>query len=472
MTRDQDTSFCGAAQRVPVSRYELPDHLTQDPGLVALTTSFRVLLDHPKRSADIIRIVESYPDLVHEATRVMKRRCTGSYPVAQGGFNTVFLLTFEDGTDALARLRGGPYNDVSSALRSFSSMIFFPSQLRHIQVATLEFVKKHTSIPVPGLYHSESDINNALGTRYTIMQRITGESLGTCWSSMSPEQRKDVVRQLAGIQAQLLQLPFPTIGSIIDGHGTVGPLGLSSTYPFNLRDPHRGPFASSKQFLEAHVRCELSLISDRNQWTLQRTHWHNINGGMDDMPATYAIRWFSLLLAAILALPSEEFDHPHFSLCHDDFSLSNILVSPSGTVVGLVDWQGSRICPLWNGARYATFLQDPNVLEDQQELNSLRELQHDTIFQETGRYPGHSRLRLDYLLHITDYSHSVMASRADLDDIFLEWFAGVVSAGYEKQLEPFLALKLFIEVSPHRYVISILTGSKPKAHQASAFGSS
>lgn len=277
---------------------------------------------------------------------------------------------------------------------------------------------------------------------------------------------KDVVRQVAGIQAQLLQIRFPTIGSIIDEHGTVGPLGLSATYPFNLRDPHRGPFASSKEFLEAHVRCELSLIADPNQWALQRARWQNLNGGTDDMPLAYALRWFSLLLSAILALPSEVFEPPHFSLSHDDFSLSNILVSPSGTVTGLVDWQGSRICPLWNDARYATFLQDPNVLEDQQELDSLRELHHDTIFQEIGLYPGDSRLRLDYLLHITDYSYSVVASRANLDDLFLDWFAVVVSAGYEEELQPFLALKQFIEVT------SILAGSNPKANQASALGTS
>ncbi|KAJ7243566.1 kinase-like domain-containing protein [Mycena haematopus] len=444
MTKDQDISLCDASQSLTI---ELPHDLAQDPSLIALTTSLRVLLDHSKHAADIIRIIESYHDLRHEATRVMKKRCTGSYPVAQGGFNTVFLLTFEDGTDALARLRGGPHNDVSQCSSELLEHDFLS------EVATLKFVKNRTSIPVPELYHFESDVNNALGTRYMIMQRIKGESLGSRWPSMSPEQRKDVVRQLADIQAQLLQIRFPTIGSIVDGDGTVGPLGLFATYPFNLRDPHRGPFASSKQLLEAHVRCELSLICDYKQWTLQRTHWQNLNGGMDDMPPRYAIRWFCLLLAGIIALPSEEFDPPHFSLCHGEFSLGNILVSPSGTVVGLVDWQGSRICPLWNGARHATFLQDPNVLEDQQELNSLQQLHSDTIFQKTGMHPGYSCLRLDYLLHITDYSHSVMASRAALDNMFLKWFAGVVSAGFEEDLEPFLALKLFVE-----------------AHQSSAFG--
>ncbi|KAJ7747499.1 hypothetical protein B0H16DRAFT_1888724 [Mycena metata] len=174
-------------------------------------------------------------------------------------------------------------------------------------------------------------------------QQITGESLGTAWASMSAEQRERVVSAVAHIEAQLLRVPLHAFGSIVSANGTVGPLAPSSTYAHSLRDPHRGPFASSKHLVEAYIRCELLLISERCKWTMQRTKWRHLNGGVDDMPAKYAIRWFSLLLAAIRAVPSEEFDDPaHFTLCHDDLGLNNILVSPSGTVVGLMDWQGSH----------------------------------------------------------------------------------------------------------------------------------
>jgi aminoglycoside phosphotransferase (APT) family kinase protein len=56
------------------------------------------------------------------------------------------------------------------------------------------------------------------------------------------------------------------------------------------------------------------------------------------------------------------------TLYHDDVGLNNILVSPSGTAVGLVDWQGSRVRPLWD-ATY--FLQDENLIDNPQELDAL-----------------------------------------------------------------------------------------------------
>ncbi|KAJ7931762.1 kinase-like domain-containing protein [Mycena leptocephala] len=333
---------------------KLPEHLAQDPGLAALVKSFQQFLEFSEDSASVLRLVQSYPGLVAEVTRVMNKSCTGSYPVAQGGFNTVFLLTF---ADALARLRRGPSSESAALPSDFLAQEFIS------EVATISFVRDHTLIPVPELYHSDSDAKNAFGTPYMLMKRIPGKSLGT--SLTSREQRERVLSDVARIEVQLLRAPLRAIGSIV---------------------------------------------------------------GDNDMPNTYAIRWFSLLLAAIRAVPPEEFDNPaHFALYHANLGLNNILVSPSGTVVGLVDWQSSA-----------------------HESDRLQMIQRDIIFKETGIRPGSSRLHLSYLLHISAYSHSVLSSRAHLDRIFLQWFANVVSDGNEERLEPFLPLKLFIEIGWQR----------------------
>ncbi|KAJ7073960.1 kinase-like domain-containing protein [Mycena amicta] len=392
-----------------VSLPKLPEHLAQDRGLTAAVENFQIVLRFSEKFADseVQRLIECYTGpLVAEATRVMKQRCTGSYPIARGGFNIVRsvplspILThdckllpcfsFEDGTDLLARLRlSGP----SDQLASYSSDVRAHQFLS--EVATIAFVRKHTSIPVPDIFYSDFNANNAVGTPFMLMQRVAlpipGESLGTAWDSMSHEQREVVVREVAHIEAQLLQAPLSMIGSLIDDDGTVGPLAPSSTYPHSLADPY---------LARSHHR----KVIDRDRWMLQRTKWRNINGGIDDMPVAYAIRWFSLLLAAIHAVPSEQFDDPaHFTLYHDDLSLSNILVSPSGNVVGLVDWQGA---------------QDNNLFNDLQERYALLEIQQDIIFQEIGLYLGSYGLSLGDLLHIAFYSHSVISSRAHLDRIW------------------------------------------------------
>jgi hypothetical protein len=93
------------------------------------------------------------------------------------------------------------------------------------------------------------------------------------------------------------------------------------------------------------------------------------------------------------------------------------------------------------------FLRDPVVLDDESEVASIRQLQKDIIERKTGKeYPGSSPLRLGTLLYLVDYTHSVQSSRATMVKFFLSWFDIITKIGYVRELEPFLALKHFIEV--------------------------
>ncbi|KAJ7820165.1 kinase-like domain-containing protein [Mycena olivaceomarginata] len=300
------------------------------------------------------------------------------------------------------------------------------------QVATLTYVSKHTSIPVPEVYYFNPDPVNPVGTRYILMSRIVGRPLSPCWDAMDAEGRRQIVEQLAAMEAELLLLRFP--------------------------HPYRGPFASSKDFLLAHIRSELDFLADLEEWTLERARWSELNGGVEDIPRSYAIEWFRLLFDAIVALPAGEFDPEHFALFHDDFEMRNILVSDDGKVAGIIDWEGSRVCPLWNDRRYSSFLRDPNTQDDAEELASLQQLHRDLITSKTGKeYPGSSRLRLGSLLYIVDYNHSVMSRRADLDGFFLNWFQFVEGTAGDLDLTRFLALKRFIEL----WTITIMHAMHP-----------
>jgi hypothetical protein len=76
----------------PSVRKQVPE----DPYLAGLVTNFQMLLDHPEHSLAVSRVLASFDlqSLEYEATRVMKKGCIGSYPIAQGGFNTVRLALF------------------------------------------------------------------------------------------------------------------------------------------------------------------------------------------------------------------------------------------------------------------------------------------------------------------------------------------------------------------------------------------
>ncbi|KAJ7449150.1 kinase-like domain-containing protein [Mycena galericulata] len=418
-----------------------------EPSPQDLAQEFSSLVETHVYSTQMKRVIASFDleALKAQATRSMGKKCTGCSPISQGGFNTVFILTFEDGSDIIARLNGSaiaqdenfPVEDVTQRFVS--------------EVATLRYVKQHTSIPVPKVYYAESDFDNPVRTRYMLMERISGQSLTAPWNKLSAEGRRKVVAQLADLQSQLLKLEFSNIGCLIDEAGTVGPLGLSCTYPFVLRDDNRGPFASSKEFLLAHVRSELDLLMNHtDEWNQQRTKWAFLNGGFDDIPRQYAIKWFQLLLDGINSLPLELLDPPEnaFVLFHDDFDTGNILVSHNDPteVVGILDWEGSRILPLWDPRRLCSVIASPSDIEDPEEYASLKSLQKD-ILQDAQLYIGYSQLHLARLLHIVDYGHSVQSKRTELDALFIQWFDGVCATGRSQHIESFLDLKRLIQSS-------------------------
>ncbi|KAJ7864102.1 hypothetical protein B0H14DRAFT_3443688 [Mycena olivaceomarginata] len=331
------------------------------------------------------------------------------------GFNTVVLLTFEDGSDVIARLNRSAFNDKAE----------FPEELLtdsfRSEVATLAYVRQQTSIPVPEVYYFDSDPRNPVGARYMLVERILGEDLFGFWCKASHQRREDIVTQLACMESELLRTRFPTIGGLTDANGN--------------------------HLLVAHVSRELNFLKEApEEWARERAKWSHVNGGFDDIPASYALQWLSLLSAAIVAMPSAAFKPADFALFHDDFTMGNMLVSDSGTVVGIIDWEGSRTLPLWNGSRHVGLLQDVNMFDDEVEMESLQRLRRNIIEEKTGQpYPVLSSLSLGTLLYLADHPHSVQFTRANMDRLFLTWFQAVATRGCEWELTPFFELKRFIE---------------------------
>ncbi|KAK0241082.1 kinase-like domain-containing protein [Armillaria nabsnona] len=223
-------------------------------------------------------------------------QCVGYEAIAQGGYNT-------DGQELIARLSGsrsGQDDGVPEEILSYHMKS---------EVATMRYVETHTSIRIPRVHLAEFDSANAVGTRFMLMDRIVGSSLGKVWPTLQPEGHETVVRQLAGFQAELLKLEFPVLGS---------------------------------------------MSEDRKALTAE-----GVKGLQDD----------------ILDPP----DNPYV-LFHDDFKWANVLVSAEDPpqVVGLLDWEGSRICPVWNN-RHLGGITIPDRVEDPDELAHYREIMWDSF---------------------------------------------------------------------------------------------
>ncbi|KAJ7752541.1 hypothetical protein B0H14DRAFT_3166648 [Mycena olivaceomarginata] len=297
---------------------------------------------------------------------------------------------------------------LASTRSAFNDKAEFPEELLtdsfRSEVATLAYVRQQTSIPVPEVYYFDSDPRNPVGANnaggegalprprshrslnFDLSDRSLAKTFlvfGVQGVPPAPGGHCDPVG-MHGIRAPSHKVPHHRRAHRRQRNRRA--TGFSSTYPFSLRDPERGPFSSAKDLLVAHAPEE---------WARERAKWSHVNGGFDDIPASYALQWLSLLSAAIVAMPSAAFKPADFALFHDDFTMGNMLVSDSGTVVGIIDWEGSRTLPLWNGSRHVGLLQDVNMFDDEVEMESLQRLRRNIIEEKTGQpYPVLSSLSL------------------------------------------------------------------------------
>src|SRR3569833_2261556 len=85
-----------------------------------------------------------------------------------GGFNIIQELVFEDGTTWLARI---PRPDTC----------FQPEEATLSYASVLRYLKKHSNIPVPTVFHyaASSDGSNKLGISYLLMNKLPGHALPT-----------------------------------------------------------------------------------------------------------------------------------------------------------------------------------------------------------------------------------------------------------------------------------------------------
>ncbi|KAJ7476842.1 hypothetical protein B0H11DRAFT_2426207 [Mycena galericulata] len=415
-----------------------------DPNLLETIAQMETKMSYPENAAKLDRFLASFNlvALQRQATETMQKNCVGA-------IRRVFILPFDDGTDILVRLRipgngfegagdGSVVSDHDLAER-FSS-----------EIATLRFVARKTSIPVPELYHWDCDPSNPIGTRYMLMQRISAPPLIHVWRDVNAAGREKIVAQIARYEAELLDNPLPSIGILVDEHGTVGRLGPTCSAPFVLRSTHRGPFACSKDFLLALVDANLDLVANRTaQWTAWRSNWSTINGGVQALTPEYAEQWYQLLRDAIWKLLNElRFPPPIFRLAHTDFNEGNLLVSSAEdpTIVAVLDWEGAQVLPAWD-TRYGCKF-DWTLLSET-EAKELRML-YSNITTENDRWPGTSLLHFQSLLSILDSLESILSDRKELDSLFLRWLAHAEKVGGEwctSEPDGFRRLRKFIEDS-------------------------
>ncbi|KAJ5442947.1 hypothetical protein N7445_004698 [Penicillium cf. griseofulvum] len=122
---------------------------------------------------------------------VQQDYCPDSTKFAEGGFNKVFLLRANNGREEIARIptpiAGPPHYTTAS------------------EVATRNFLRSVLKLPVPEVLLIQQH-----RTILSEQKRVKGESLSSRWLSLTTDETKDIMKQIADIERKIFDFHFPT----------------------------------------------------------------------------------------------------------------------------------------------------------------------------------------------------------------------------------------------------------------------
>lgn len=148
--------------------------------------------------------VESFKELAAQGVESGHHgKVTKMAKFAEGGFNRVFLLTMEDGFEAIAKI---PYKIALPRYYATAS-----------EAATLVLLRSK-GVPVPEIYSYSATADNPAGVEYIIMEKAQGVGIETKWHSMTKRERFTLASSFVGIEEKYFNLPFNSIGSIYFKH--------------------------------------------------------------------------------------------------------------------------------------------------------------------------------------------------------------------------------------------------------------
>ncbi|KAK4139424.1 kinase-like domain-containing protein [Dichotomopilus funicola] len=249
------------------------------------------------------------------------------------------------------------------------------------EIATMEYIRCHTTMPVPQVIAFSSSDDNELGYEWILMERMPGEPLRTLWSSMPDEARVKVFAELAAHVKQLVSLRFSKFGNLYfsdvakhvlpsdtsipsklpiddkavdkdighDGRFVLGRL-VSQEFFFDKRVYYpgsRGPFETTREWVDMRV----ALLEKRLQELspIEGQAWYCENDRELDRNKDRVYKLFDEFKALIPHLvPHDNGPEDIGILFHDDLSEHNLLLDPvTFKLTAVVDWESVSILPAY-----------------------------------------------------------------------------------------------------------------------------
>ncbi|KAJ5158861.1 Aminoglycoside phosphotransferase [Penicillium coprophilum] len=344
--------------------------------------------------------------------------------LTQGGFNKIYNVSIDD--------------------EMFIMRVALPVDPRYkliSEVATMDWVRRITNLPIPRVITYQSSRENRIGFEWMLMTKMPGKPFGDIWPSLSFAVKSRLVREFAVSSACIFRNQLQGIGNIDEGltstkqsllrrglvdteisapgkgsglddcstptgekEGASPDIGRIVSMQFFWgpsihQDIHRGPFRSGKDWIAARLTLNENICHS----TLDKYSAADLDSDaeeeMEDATTTLQII-HDLRTILPIVFPTDEDDNLEPSMIfHQDLSRHNILVDKDGELTGVLDWECVSALPLWKGCTYPSFLdQRPRYSEP-----------------DIGNYDREANGELDelYFAHLWEYEATL------LRDIFL-----------------------------------------------------
>ncbi|KAF4555815.1 Phosphotransferase enzyme-like protein 2 [Elsinoe fawcettii] len=229
------------------------------------------------------------------------------------------------------------------------------------EVATMDYLRKHTSIPVPKVLDWNPDPSNPIGAEYIIMERVPGVSVLSKWDQMSMAQHTQLVRKVAQFCKQTYDLSFAAYGSIYYSDAALGDEEKIDLGDGFCLGPHvgrdwwnaaageaelfgnigydHGPWENIRQYQDAHFASAFARLPPMEHDCTKLPPFHGT------VPEHYQlIGQIQTLFNEFHTFP-EDIRRP--TLMHPDLRLLKIMVSESDPtkITGIIDWQVTAVEP-------------------------------------------------------------------------------------------------------------------------------
>ena len=239
------------------------------------------------------------------------------------------------------------------------------------EVATLDYIKQRTKIPVPTVIAYDSSSENDLGFEWILMEKIPGAPLQDIWRHLSDTSKAAITREIASYILQIREnCDFHEIGGLYhdsDGEFIVGPIVTQSMFMNGRRQlipRNRGPYDHDSDYAQTLVDVQIADVHFLKTMPSNDPNFDKdlLKDGPDILHAMEGL----LSLIPMIFPRKEKNDHESFrtTLLHPDLSLNNIMVDPNTfKVTGIIDWECTNASPQWEDT-YPEFLTGPEVEQE------------------------------------------------------------------------------------------------------------